>query len=247
MTTGKASQTYYEILELSREAKPIEIKKAYRRLALKHHPDRNNGSTDSTEKFKAIGEAYETLSDTSLRSQYDESLRYPSANSTQSFQRRRQQTSAGGFDPFSQFDTLFRTDPFFQDAFREMDDAFAQRFQNENNNTTTRDTPAAAAPQKSKESWGMWLLRQCGVQVQVTSYRATGDGGFAATSYSNNPHQNVYTNKQTKRYTDSEGRTVMVQSIERNGNRIEDKYINQTLVERKVNGIVEPLERITHS
>ena len=62
MTSGLVDRTYYDILEVSKETSDLEIKKAYRRLALLHHPDRNNGSAESAERFQEIGEAYNCLS-----------------------------------------------------------------------------------------------------------------------------------------------------------------------------------------
>ncbi len=62
---------YYETLGISREADEEEIKKAYRRLALKHHPDRNSGNKSAEETFKGINEAYAILSDPEKRKQYD--------------------------------------------------------------------------------------------------------------------------------------------------------------------------------
>ena len=59
---------YYKILEVDRDCETEEIKKSYKKLALKYHPDKNNG--DDT-KFKEISEAYEVLSDNIRRSQYD--------------------------------------------------------------------------------------------------------------------------------------------------------------------------------
>ena len=53
---------YYEILGLKKGASKDEIKKAYRKLALKHHPDRNEGDAESEKKFKEISEAYAVLS-----------------------------------------------------------------------------------------------------------------------------------------------------------------------------------------
>jgi len=62
---------YYKILGVSRDASLEEIKKAYRRLALKYHPDRNPGDKEAEEKFKEINEAYAVLSDPEKRKQYD--------------------------------------------------------------------------------------------------------------------------------------------------------------------------------
>ena len=63
---------YYAILTLSKDANEDEIKKAYRKLALKWHPDRNKNSSESTAKFKEISEAYEVLSDPQKRAVYDQ-------------------------------------------------------------------------------------------------------------------------------------------------------------------------------
>ncbi len=62
---------YYKILGVSKESTPEEIKKAYRKLALKYHPDRNKGNKEAEDKFKQISEAYAVLSDTEKRQQYD--------------------------------------------------------------------------------------------------------------------------------------------------------------------------------
>ena len=62
---------YYELLNVDRNATEAEIKKAYRQLALKYHPDRNREDPDAEEKFKEASEAYEVLSDPQRRSLYD--------------------------------------------------------------------------------------------------------------------------------------------------------------------------------
>lgn len=62
---------YYEILGLTKDSTEEDIKKAYRKLAMQHHPDRNQGSKESEETFKGIQEAYEILSDEDKRRAYD--------------------------------------------------------------------------------------------------------------------------------------------------------------------------------
>jgi curved DNA-binding protein CbpA len=253
-------RTYYEVLEVSPNAHQMEIKKAYRCLALQHHPDRNHGSLESTEKFKEIGAAYDVLSNSSKRASYDHALKYNDSGSagisssgepsSSSLYPRRAENNTN-FDPFAQFDYLFRHDPFFQAAFEEMDDVFAQRFaphDNNNRSATSQQNPSSPPNNNnnnSREGWVPWLLRQCGVQVQMTTYSSSGNGrDFTATSYSSNNRES-YTDKKTRAFVDAQGRQVTIQSMEQNGNRIEDKYVNKQLVERKLNGHVEPFERIT--
>lgn len=67
-----SKKDYYELLGVSRQSSPEEIKKAYRHQAMKHHPDRNRGDKDSEETFKTIKEAYEVLSDPQKRARYDQ-------------------------------------------------------------------------------------------------------------------------------------------------------------------------------
>lgn len=67
-----AGKDYYSVLGLQRNASQDEIKKAFRKLALKYHPDRNQGNKEAEAKFKDINEAYQVLSDPQKKSQYDQ-------------------------------------------------------------------------------------------------------------------------------------------------------------------------------
>lgn len=58
-----ANKDYYEVLGLQKGASDDEIKRAFRKLAVKYHPDRNQGNAEAEEKFKEINEAYQILSD----------------------------------------------------------------------------------------------------------------------------------------------------------------------------------------
>ncbi len=77
MARVNGNKNYYEILGVAREAAPEEIKRAYRQLALKFHPDRNPGDRQAEERFKEISEAYGVLMDPEKRKQYDLLSRTP--------------------------------------------------------------------------------------------------------------------------------------------------------------------------
>jgi len=64
-------KNYYDILGVEEGVQPDELKKAYRKLAMKYHPDRNKGDKAAEEKFKEINEANDVLSDSSKKQQYD--------------------------------------------------------------------------------------------------------------------------------------------------------------------------------
>ena len=69
---AEEKRDYYEVLGVEKNASAEEIKKAYRKSAMKYHPDRNPGDKEAEEKFKELGEAYEVLSDQEKRSRYDQ-------------------------------------------------------------------------------------------------------------------------------------------------------------------------------
>jgi molecular chaperone DnaJ len=105
-------QDYYELLGVARTATPEEIRKAFRTLALKYHPDRNPGNKEAEQKFKKISQAYDVLSDAEKRKQYDqfghEGLR---GYATRDFE------GASFEDIFRSFGDIFGQDSIFGDAF----------------------------------------------------------------------------------------------------------------------------------
>lgn len=97
---------YYSMLGVARDASEEDIKKAYRRLAMKYHPDRNPGDTQYEEKFKEINEAYEHLGDPEKKSIYDN---YPGDfNKTFHHNRRTWTFGQNGTDDFAEIFTFYQ-------------------------------------------------------------------------------------------------------------------------------------------
>jgi len=93
---------YYDVLGVARDADPDDIKKAYRQMAFKHHPDRNPGDVEAEARFKEAAEAYEVLRDPEKRARYD--------------RFGHQGLAGGGFGGFSNTEDIFST---FTDIFGE--------------------------------------------------------------------------------------------------------------------------------
>ncbi|HOX56431.1 MAG TPA: molecular chaperone DnaJ [Candidatus Paceibacterota bacterium] len=106
-----AKRDCYEVLGVERTADADEIKKAYRRSAVKYHPDKNPGDKTAEERFKELGEAYEILSDPQKRALYDQ-------HGHAAFDRRAGAYGGGGFhDPFEIFREVFGGGGIFEDLF----------------------------------------------------------------------------------------------------------------------------------
>ncbi|HXH17736.1 MAG TPA: molecular chaperone DnaJ [Chitinophagales bacterium] len=90
-----AKRDYYEILGVPKNASSEELKKAYRKVALKYHPDRNPGNKEAEEKFKEAAEAYEVLSDKEKRARYDR------------FGHNGVKSGSGGFEQGMTMDDIF--------------------------------------------------------------------------------------------------------------------------------------------
>ena len=93
-------RNYYEILGVTKKSSSEDVKRAYRSLARKYHPDRNPGNKMAEEKFKDINEAYEVLSDAVKRSQYDQF--------SQAWNKKGNRNKAAQYNPF---DNFVRNDP----------------------------------------------------------------------------------------------------------------------------------------
>jgi molecular chaperone DnaJ len=105
-----AKRDYYLVLEVTREVSFEEIKKNYRKLAVKHHPDKNPGDHAAEEKFKELGEAYEILSDPQKRAAYDQ-------HGHAAFDSRQRARGGGFHDPADIFRDVFGGGSIFENLF----------------------------------------------------------------------------------------------------------------------------------
>mmetsp|Transcript_6821 Transcript_6821/g.8460 ORF Transcript_6821/g.8460 Transcript_6821/m.8460 type:complete len:281 (-) Transcript_6821:249-1091(-) len=253
IATSTSQKTYYEILDVPKDAKLRDIKKAYRRLALEHHPDRNKGKEEeSTLRFREVNEAYEVLSDASKRGQYDAMLNSNGGSSSSGWDGSRFDSDwfnrqGGERDPFAQFNDLFQNDPFFADAFKNMDDLFSRTF------AEGKTTGGRRGPEPSSGGLGDMfgrageaVLNMMGGSVKFSSSYSNGRTASSRSySSSSSSSYSTYTSKSTRTVIEN-GRRVTIQSMEKDGNRIEEKYEGDTLVQRLVNGVPHDLSIEDH-
>ena len=123
-----AERDYYEVLGVNRNASPEEIKRAYRKVALKYHPDKNPGDETAEEKFKEASNAYDVLSDPEKRKIYDI--------------RGHAGVHNAGFQGYTNFEDIFTNfgDIFGREVFGNFGDAFGDVF--------SRENPTGFSPQR---------------------------------------------------------------------------------------------------
>lgn len=123
-----AERDYYEVLGVNRDASPEEIKRAYRKVALKYHPDKNPGDKTAEEKFKEASNAYDVLSDPEKRKIYDI--------------RGHAGVHNAGFQGYTNFEDIFTNfgDIFGREVFGNFGDVFGDVF--------SRENPTGFSPQR---------------------------------------------------------------------------------------------------
>jgi len=286
---AKKQKTHYEVLKLKQDATLKDIKKAYRKLAVQHHPDRNIGNEEeSTIKFREISEAYEVLSDEGLRRDYDNQLKYGNGGGGRSKfsdfqwsnrgQGSRQRQHRPRRDPFAQFNDLFKNDPFFAEAASNLDDLFNKHFETGGGGSTTNNQQRKTAAGSNNNNGGggiIWntikkVMPEMNINIQTTS-NVGGRRSRTSTSYStrsssttttstsrgrrtsssssssttSSSSSGTYTSRSTKTIMQN-GQRITIQSLEKDGNKIEERYIGEKLIERTINGRKEDIGTIGH-
>lgn len=164
--SSSSTQNFYDVLQISRTADVSEIKKAYRKLALKYHPDKNKDSPTASDKFKDVQHAYETLSDPIRKRTYDASIapkftppKQPSMYQRQSWQKPYYPNSAymssgPGYNTSSTSgyanDFGFDFNSFFQNGFGDPHDPFFTKFTSPFSDSTWKPT---GYPRSSSQRW----------------------------------------------------------------------------------------------
>ncbi len=122
---------YYKVLGVDKKASPADVKKAYRELAVKHHPDKNQGNKEAEEKFKLVNEANEVLSNPEKRQKYDEL-----GDNWQQNEQRSNRSRGNPFDPTGS-NQYGRSEPF--GAPTDFSDFFEQFFGGRSNSAKSQN------------------------------------------------------------------------------------------------------------
>lgn len=157
-----AKRDYYEVLEVSREASQEEIKSAYRKMAMKYHPDRNQGNSEAEEKFKEVAEAYEILISPEKRQRYDR------------FGHEGVKGGMGGFD-FEHFDLADALRIFMEEGFG-FGDIFGGGRGGRRGSRQQRGTDLQAALQLSLEEIATGVKKKIKINKLIVCQTCNGSG-----------------------------------------------------------------------
>ncbi|MBQ6781453.1 MAG: DnaJ domain-containing protein [Treponema sp.] len=138
----------YTVLGITKSASDDEIKKAYRTLAFKYHPDRNPGDKAAEEKFKQINAAYEVLGDKTKRAQYD---RYGSSSTSYGADSSGYSGYTGTYGGYGNA---------YQGGFNQQDDPFYQWFNSAFQQANRRDSNMHQNQQNQNTDWQRYYQRQ---------------------------------------------------------------------------------------
>jgi curved DNA-binding protein len=190
---------YYSVLGVSKSATADEIKKAFRKLAVKYHPDRNPDNKSSEEKFKEISEAYEVLGDTDKRKKYDQFGRYWESSSSGS-----QQSPWGNTTPKN---TNVNVNNFDFGNYGSFDDFINDLLGQSFSNTNPRSSRTSTSGFSGETGFG--------TQTQSSTAKASDIEKNITLSYSQ-----AYHGVETQLNLGSENITVKIPSGAKNGTKI---------------------------
>lgn len=216
---------YYKILKVPKSATLEEIKKAYRKLALKWHPDKNpNNTAEANKKFREISEAYEVLSDPNKRKMYD--------RHGKNFNKGQVDTNPDFFD-FGGFSHFNFRDP--EDVFREffggtIFDIFSGG-RHSNSGSRSRSLFDDFDQMFSEDLSGM------GSPGAYTSF-STMESSFS--NFGSSPSTHVRRTSTTTQYVD--GKKVTVKKVFENGKEVVMQYENDVLTSKMINGVPQSIK-----
>ena len=157
---------YYRVLGVSKGASTDDIKKAYRKLALKYHPDRNQGSKETEDRFKQVTEAYEILRDSEKRSVYDQ------------YGEQGLNRGAGGAGGFGGFDFSDALEVFMRDfgGFGGLEDLFGGRQQRGGSRSAPQGQTIKVRVRVSLPEVATGVLKTLKIAILDTCERCSGSG-----------------------------------------------------------------------
>lgn len=165
---------YYKVLGVDRKASQAEIRKAFRKLAKKYHPDINKDSPDAKERFQAINEANEVLGDTEKRKKYDEYGENWQHAAEFDAQQHRYNESGGGFNfgEYANFNRSSGNSSGFSDFFEELFGGFASNRANRGSDLKTNITLTLREAAKSHKR----IIEINGESIRLTIPAGISDG-----------------------------------------------------------------------